>query len=241
MIDAVLDLSHRMRPLERDSLRSIIGDVVQRLSPDGQWPRDPQELRHFRNALQMLSRMQQHEKMTSNGVVYCGRPDFMTDELLAALRRESREVVRPRAFAQPGHLLGVGAPLADEFARSKPLVDLVRRHAGPVEPTGVASFMFYEVEGAGVSTHVDTEVFSLNANLMLRHDYSGEPSYFYTFSTDGLTLERFVLEPGEMIISFGDSIAHGRSLLGPGEVVNNLTIGFQPDHWESHDDDTAAD
>ncbi len=171
--------------------------------------------------------------MTHNGIVYRGRPDFVTDELIAALLAEAREQVRPRAIWQRGHMLGVGGPLGDQIATGEALHALVERHAGPVDATGVASYLFYEEEGAGIPAHIDSDVFSINVNLILHREHTGvQTSRFFLFHTDGRTREEMLLEPGEMVITFGDSVLHGRTLLSEGEVINNYTVGFQPASWE---------
>jgi hypothetical protein len=170
--------------------------------------------------------------MTRNGVLYRGRPDFVTDELLHALRVEARDDVRPRAIWQRGHMLGVGGPLGDALATGPELRALVEEHAGGVDATGIASFLFYEEAGAGIAAHVDTDVFSINVNLILRREDQGvRTSRFFLFDIDGSAREDILLEEGDVCITFGDSVLHGRTPLAPGEVINNLTIGFQPSSW----------
>lgn len=230
---ALLGLSTRMTPVQVASLRGMLSNVVQTLCPEGRFPEDPQQRMRFRNVLKVLGTIQGHARMTPNGVCYRGRPDFMTDDYLAAIQREAAEVVRPRALWQRGHMLGLGGPLADELARSTVLRDLVEEHAGPVVTTEIASYLFYDEEGAGLRAHVDTDVFSLNVNIMLRHDAEkAQKSHLFIFSVDGKTREEVLLSPGEIIITFGDSIVHGRAPLAAGETVSILTIGFQPAVWE---------
>jgi hypothetical protein len=140
--------------------------------------------------------------------------------------------VRPRAIWQRGHMLGVGGTLGDRVATGEPLRALVEQCAGPVEATGVASYLFYEDAGSGITAHVDSDIFSINVNIVLRHDDAGRrETVFFLFHTDGKTREEIVLEPGDVIVTFGDSVLHGRSPLAAGEVMTNLTIGFQPASW----------
>jgi hypothetical protein len=230
--DALLSLSRDLPDVELTTLRGILSNVAQSLCPDGRFPEDARARQRFRSALKVLGSVQRHPRMTPNGIVYRGRPDFMTDELLARIQHEARAEVRPRAIWQRGHMLGVGGPLADTIANGPELRALVERTAGPVEATGVASYLFYEEEGAGLQAHVDTCVFSINVNIVLRHESAGRlASHLFVFSVDGKTREEILLEPGETIITFGDSIVHGRAPLAASEVVNNLTIGFQPAFW----------
>lgn len=229
---SLLELAAGLKGPELASFVATIANTARRLCPHGQFPTDPRELQLFRTALRVLSDVQGHPRMTPNGVLYRGRPDFVTDELLEALRVEARDEVRPRAIWQRGHRLGVGGTLGDRLATGDALRSLVESCGGPVDATGVASFLFYEEEGAGITAHVDSDVFSINVNLILRHDATGERrTRFFLFHGDGKTREEMILEPGDLLVTFGDSVLHGRSPLAAGEVMTNLTIGFQPSAW----------
>lgn len=230
---SILATAAGMDSAERAALSGLLCSVAQRLCPKGEFPKDPAELRYFRDVLHVLARLQAHPRMTPNGVCYFGRPDFMTDALLAALRKEAVEVVRPQAIWQPGHLLGACGDIALALANGPELKQVVEACAGPVDATGIVSYMFYEGEGAGIPAHVDTDVFSLNVNINLFHTREGGPrqSRLFIFHSDGTEREEYVFEPGQMMITFGDSIVHGRTPLVEGESIINLTIGFQPAAW----------
>ena len=232
LAESLLAISDQLSGPELATFSGIFCNTARRLCPHGQFPSDPGELQLFRTALRVLGKIQHHPRMTPNGVLYRGRPDFLTSELLSALEEEARTEVRSRAIWQPGHMLGVGGVLGDKLATGAELRALVERCAGPVEATGVASYLFYEEEGSGITAHVDTDIFSINVNVMLRHEDAGKrSSLLFLFHTDGKTREEIVLEPGDMIITFGDSVLHGRSPLARGELITNLTIGFQPASW----------
>jgi hypothetical protein len=65
---------------------------------------------------------------------------------------------------------------------SAPLVELVNKYAPNMAPTGIASYLFYDQEGLGLSPHIDTEIFTLNAILMLKHEYASlPPRTFFSF------------------------------------------------------------
>lgn len=156
----------------------------------------------------------------------------MSDDYLARLQNEARDIRHTRAIQQRGHLVGVGGQLGDELASSAPMLTLVESSAGPVSASGVVSYMFYEDEGAGLCAHVDTDIFSINVNIMLEHTSSDErSSHLFIFSTDGEQREEIQHQPGEIVITFGDSIVHGRAPLSRGESVTLLTVGFQPTDW----------
>lgn len=230
---SILKTAASMDTPERCALASMLCGVAQQLCPHGEVPESPTELQYFRDVLHVLAQLQNHARMTPNGICYFGRPDFMTDALLQALRKESVEVVRPQAIWQPGHLLGACGELAQALANGPELKELVERHGGPVDATGIVSYMFYEGEGAGIPAHVDTDVFSLNVNINLFHTRTSGPrqSRLFVFHSDGNRREEFFFEPGQLMVTFGDSIVHGRTPLVHGEAITNLTIGFQPAAW----------
>lgn len=225
---ALLASAETMERAERDSLTLLLSLAAGQLSPDGRLPRDPDQAAALRTVIQSLARLQPHgAHVPRNGIAYRGRPAFLTDDLLQRLRDEAR-VVRRRAVPQTGHLLGRGGPLADRLAASPEMIALVERTTVPVTATNIASYLFYETEGAGLAAHVDTEIFSLNVNLMLEHTSTADrTSFLYIYTMDG-DCEQIVFPPGEIILTYADSVVHGRAPLARGEYVNNLTIGFQP-------------
>lgn len=232
LVDSVVGYANEIDGVDLACLRGIISNVVQKLCPDGEFPSDETEKKQFQQAIRMLAPMQGHENLKSNGVCYFERPSFMTDEYLDTLIQEATDV-RKRAIKQRGHLVGVGGKLGDKLATSTQLKDIVESYACAVNPTGVVSYMYYEDKGACLNAHVDTDVFSINVNIMLEHSGSQELlSHLYIFTTDGASKEIIRHKPGEIVITYGDSIVHGRAPLGDNENVTLLTIGFQPSQWD---------
>jgi hypothetical protein len=135
---------------------------------------------------------------------------------------------RADAIKHDQHFLACGGRLADELAVCADLVALVKSSAGPVRATGTASYIYYDIPGQNICPHIDTDVFSINAILMLRHDYSDDPKSFLEIYPQNQPCESILLIPGEMIIFWADSVVHARSSVGLAETVNILTIGFQP-------------
>jgi hypothetical protein len=191
-------------------------------------PPDPATANALDVVTETLATLQPYSsRVSANGIAYRGRPRLITDDLLASLQREARQL-RPSAHRFDEHFLGCGAPLANKLAVSQDLVDFVREYAGDVKPTGVASFLFYDEPGQGIDPHIDTDIFSLNVLLMLHHQRVKEPaSALVVFPPRG-TPERIDLSPGEIVIMFAGSIAHGRERLNEGEAVSILTFGFHP-------------
>ncbi len=182
----------------------------------------------FHTVSDALSRLQPYkDQIPADGVAYVGRPAFMTDALLGRLQREARET-RPLAQKLEEHYLGTGAPFANQFAVSDELTSFVSSNAGTVLPTGIASFLFYDEPGLGIDPHVDTDIFSLNTLLMLDHTHGeGEPSRLVLFPPY-MEPKEYALAPGDMIVFYAGTIAHGRHRMKPGESVTILTFGFHP-------------
>ena len=63
---------------------------------------------------------------------------------------------------------------------------------------------------------------------MLEHKWSAEPPSSLVIFPPHREPERLLLEPGEIVILFAGSIAHGRERMKPGESVAILTFGFHP-------------
>lgn len=163
------------------------------------------------------------------GIQYRGRPEFLTEDLFAKLLRESNEIAE-KAIPFDEHYLGYGGPIANEIATGAPLTELVRSIVPACEPTGIASYLFYRDEGQGIVPHVDTDIFSLNVLMMLKHEYDDTdptPSALTMHYPDG-TSERIDLEPGEVVIFLAGTQAHSRTPIKADEKVSILTFGFMP-------------
>jgi hypothetical protein len=228
LVDKLQAFNDSLSEAERANYKLLLGLAAGGLSPDFKTPLDPDKQQAFATVGETLARLQPYSaRISPNGIAYRGRPDFMTDEFLGSLIDEAREL-RPRAFPYDEHFLGTGAPIANQLAVSPVLVDLVKAHAGDVQPTGVASFLYYDAPGQGIEPHIDTDIFSLNVILMLKHVGGGDARSCLVVFPPGGEPERLDLVPGEMVIMFAGSITHGREFVKPGEEVNILTFGFHP-------------
>lgn len=228
LIETLRQFHETLSEAEQANYKLLLGLAAGGLSPDLELPSVEEKRRAFGAVSETLVRLQPYSKRISrNGIAYRGRPDFMSDELLAAQIEEARDL-RPRAIRYENHFLGTGAPLANRLAMSPEMTSLVRHHAGDVQPTGIASFLYYDEPGQGIEPHIDTDVFSLNVIVMLAHEAGeGRPSNLVVFPPNSEP-ERIDLRPGEMVIMFAGSIAHGRERMRPGESVWILTLGFHP-------------
>jgi hypothetical protein len=215
------DLTRDASADEIDNYKLLLCIAAGGLAPEGHPPVDGPEAAAFRTVVDCLGRIH------PTGLLYRGRPDFMTDELLARLQAESDEV-RKVAVRSDLYFLGCGGPTADALAVSGELRALVDQLAEGMEPTGIASYLFYDEPGCGLSPHVDTDVFTLNAILMLRHEHASEsPSHLVLYSPEGEE-ERLLLEPGEIALLFAGGTVHAREPVKEDERIALLTLGFEP-------------
>jgi hypothetical protein len=220
-------LARGMSEAERVNYKLLLGMAAGGLMRNGLPPEEGIEAVAFSTAVTSISALQPHRhRVPPNGVVYRGRPAFVTDELLGDLQRESARL-RSTAIRFDDHYFVSGAPLARQVALSVELNDVVQAHADHVTPTAMANYLYYDEVGLGIDPHVDNESFSLNAVLMLEHVYVADPSALVLYPPHS-GVERILLAPGELIIMYADSITHARERMKPGERLRIAAFGFQP-------------
>jgi hypothetical protein len=227
--DKLQQLAGQLRPAERNNLRLLLCMAAGDLAPFAGECQDETRGSALRSTIAALARLQPYERqIPADGVVWQGRPVFLDDERLASLVAESHDR-RPCARLYERQYLAPGGPRAAELAVAPEMVALVKEHAGPgITPTGVASYLFYDEPGMGIDPHVDTDVFALNAVLLLLHGHVGRPqSELVVFPTTG-GRRSISLAAGELVLVYADSVVHGRTDTAHGENVHVLTIGFQP-------------
>ena len=212
---------------EKANFKLLLGLAAGGLTPGFSKPQQGVGAVAFDTVSETLVGLQPYSKRISrNGIAYYGRPELLSDELLCSLQAEAR-ALRPSALRFDEHFLGCGGPLANRLSLSPDLTALVRNHAGDVRPTGIASYLFYDEPEQGIDPHIDTDIFSLNVIIMLEHRHAGSTSALVVFPPRDEP-QRFELRPGEMLIMFAGSIAHGRERMTNGESVSILTLGFHP-------------
>jgi hypothetical protein len=156
---------------EKATFKLVLGLAAGGLMPMFHRPTDSSDAKATDTVTETLAALQPYKnRIAKNGIAYRGRPALITDALLRDLQEEAR-TIRPKGKTFRDHHLGCGAPIANNFALSRALLEFVRTYAGDVQPTGVASFIFYDQEGQGISPHIDTDIFSLNVLLMLHHHW----------------------------------------------------------------------
>jgi hypothetical protein len=223
----LVGLSSSLTGPERSNLKLLLGMAAGGLIRDGEAPDTGVAATAFDTTTTCIAGLQPHRlDMPENGVVYQGRPAFMTDDLLASLNAESLNV-RDQAMRFDDHYVTTGAPLARQVALSDQLSTLVGERVAHIRPTAKANYLYYDEPGLGIEPHVDNEGFSLNAIMMLAHESTSKRSALVLYPPQ-LPAEHVQLAPGEMIIFFADSIAHARERVTDGEKIRIVAFGFQP-------------
>lgn len=169
-----------------------------------------------------------------NGIVYRGFPDWLNGDILFNLQKEA-ETRRLQPLDRIDHYLGCGGRHADRLSVDETLLQFVEKQTGKkVKATGIASYLYYDKPGLGIKPHVDTDVFSINMMLMLRHDCKNEESRSATLVfPEGGEMECYRLDIGEVMLMYGGAVIHSRSIIGADENVCLLTIGFNIDDQET--------
>ncbi len=221
------DFAESLTPHERAGLKLILANAVAESADESFLSDDSAEAIAYKTSVASICRLQPHKDMVPyNGVVYMGRPDFITNDVLERLQHEA-ENCREQAVKFHSHLVVTDAPGAKKISRSKALASLISGVTKGVVSTGKANYIYYDEEGMGIEPHIDNEDFSLNVILMLKHTYADSKSalVLYPYNREA---EKIFLKPGEMIAFFADSIIHAREKMSVNEEVTISAFGFKP-------------
>jgi acyl-CoA synthetase (AMP-forming)/AMP-acid ligase II len=218
--DGMLELSRTLSLPERHVQRLLLGCALRHLVPSEHLPRG-RELSMAAIVLAGLARLQ------SDTVLYLGRPEFLSDELLRSLQDEA---VASQAGATVIHhwcTADIG-PAAHRFVESEGLRTLVSRLAGPMAPTGYGKYVYCDEAVSGVGVHLHTQPFAVNVELKLAHEHpAGEPGQLVLWPPHA-EKHRFEVWPGEMVLWFNGNVPHTREEPRPGEKMTAVSVFFEP-------------
>lgn len=210
-------------------LKELLGIAAGGVPNDGTLPSDPAALGGFRLAQNCLFELRRGRKnLREDGILYKGRPSFMTDELVAALQVEMEQLQLSAVRDRWQQFLSKGGPVVRSVVEHPELRALVIELAGPVLDKAEATCLFYDVPGAEIRPHVDVDQFCVNANLMIAHTAQGARSSDFVLYPVGGEPRRLHFEPGEFLLFYADCIVHARTSISPGEKVRAVSIGFRP-------------
>lgn len=198
---------------------------------DGSLPTDPAQLMGFRVAQEALHQLRKHRRsLTDDGLLWIGRPHFLDDNWLHEIRVEM-EARRPLAFEhQRGQYLGEADNAVTRLLESRELRDLIESFVGPLNSTRQASCLYYDREGACIHPHVDTDLFCVNANLIVEHTGDAQYRSQLILYPLGKQPHPVPLSAGELILFYADCIVHARTPLSASERVRAISLGFQPEN-----------
>lgn len=154
---------------------------------------------------------------------HCGRPEWLGDAWLDALRVEARQrrqgaLRRNRAFVAR---LG---PVATAFAASPEVQSMLRGCALEVRGSGFGTFVYYERPGDGVRPHVDVGQFEYNVLLCLEQDPRDGTSSLCLCNRSGVV--EVPTHPGDVVVFDAGHRFHGRDPLPPEARVTIASFGF---------------
>lgn len=166
---------------------------------------------------------------TGGRVLYIGRPEWLTDDILQQLADEAA-TRRSMAVQVDKQAHSSAEPRALELARSPEVTAFVERLAGKVELSGNANYLYYDETGACIEPHIDSPDFPLQVLIMVEeHGHGPKRSALVLFpndSPDGAI--RIGLCSGQLVFFRAASIFHGRTPVQEGETACLLGIGFVP-------------
>lgn len=229
LLDKLIDLTEGDEELFF-ALKNLLGIAASGLPNDGSLPTEMSELQAFQGVQRCLYDLRKptRPKLRPDGILWRGRPDFLSDQMLAELIAEVEEW-RPRAEIQKwGQYISPGGEHVAAFASSPALLEMMRELVGEVKERSFPSCLYYDEGGAHIKPHVDTDNFCVNVNLMLRHCFKDQRSstlVIYPYNSEPLHVE---LEVGEMLILYADCVVHTRTPISEGEIIRNITFGYQP-------------
>lgn len=224
----IQEFSKQLTPLERENLKILLSTSCEDMVTTAH--REPADGK-FTTAMETLANIQPHSSRVSvDGVQWTGRPSFMQDSTVEALIAESR-LLRPLARRFDDHRVSKGQSVALEVGYSTAFSDLVQTHAGAARFSGRCNYTYYDEPGMGVDPHVDNVEFPLIAITMLSHKMeegaARDPSGTMIFRR-GQEPKRYLLQPGELLLLYSDSVMHSRVRMQTNEEVTIIVFGFEP-------------
>lgn len=166
-----------------------------------------------------------NKPIPQSGVAYFGKVHWLTELLVSSLSKELDQSAE-KMLDRGDHMLGCGGILADRLATCEEIKCFVGEHVGAVMPTGVASYLRYANPNSGIRPHIDTEIFSVNLMIKLRHLTKSIGRSVTVIWPTAREPAIYDIEVGEVMILYGSAVVHARTPIKPDEFVDLLTIGF---------------
>ena len=236
--DAKANQTSNLNFAEMDALKHALSLVsVAELEDTFNIPRNPEKLKLFNSSLQNIIDMQPFKaRVPPFGILYRGRPDFMTDQLLAELKKESGQFKSSAWPIYPNdHTQYLYRPdtadsstVAEQLGASAEVHKLVEKYAGKVLKSYITNYIYYYKEGHCSTPHVDNVFTSVTAMIGVEHDFSNSRHSKSVCYWPHLGRYDYQLAPGEISIFFGVCTLHGRTPLVEDENITSLLLSYRP-------------
>jgi len=225
IVAALCSRAGQMAPAELRALRHVLGVAISGLDAEHSLPTDPRKLaaiRAIQDSLFHLTNYPGH--IPDDGMMWTGRPAFVTDAVLAALqcRARAESVNKIRS----GKHFFVECPAMLELLPPGALASFLQALEGGLQPRGKANLQYYEAPGECIGAHVDVDDFGLSGVMLLRHEHQQPRASRLWVFPRGQAPKVVELEPGHMVIFCGQAVIHQRTAVAAGEQVTTLAINI---------------
>jgi hypothetical protein len=156
-----------------------------------------------------------------------GRPPFVRDELLAALRAEAAKR-RSAATLDQGMLMAPPGEVARRFAYRDEMRALLGGLGQRVEASGAGKYVYCDQAAMGPGRHLHERPFVLNVELSLEHVSPGRPGAQIVLHPPLGAPRPVRTEPGELVVWFAGAVPHARDEIARGERLTVLSMFYEP-------------
>jgi len=205
---------------ERVAYRLLLGCSLRRLIPHEHLPRGKQ-LNMAAIVLACLARLQ------SDTVLYVGRPEFLTNRMLAALQAEAEDRRSGATVVHHYQIADLG-PAADELARSDDLRALVSGLVGPMAANQMGKYVYCDESTRGLGVHIGSQPFAVNAELKLAHEHPSGPAGHLILWPPYGEKQSLDVSPGEFVLWYAGGVPHVRDDPEPDERMTAVSVFFEP-------------
>jgi acyl-CoA synthetase (AMP-forming)/AMP-acid ligase II len=220
LVGALRGLVEAGDEVERLAWRLFLGCARRALVPHRHLPRGP-----GREAAEVVLAVL--SVLLGPAPLYVGRPAFVTEDLLAALRAEAARQ-RPAAVFEQNCLMARPGPVARRLAALEELRTLLAGLGQRAEPVGTGKYVYCDGTARGPGEHLHTEPFVLNVELSLEHDRAGAEAAQIVLCPPWEEARPVHTEPGDMVVWFAGSVPHARDEMSPGQSLTAISMFFEP-------------
>jgi acyl-CoA synthetase (AMP-forming)/AMP-acid ligase II len=216
----LVDLARSGGEAGRLAWRLFLGCARQALVPYRHLPHGPD-----RQAAEVVLRAL--GDLLGEAPLYAGRPAFVTDELLEALRAEAADR-RSAATLDQGMLMASPGEAARRFAHREEMRELLAGLGHRAEASGAGKYVYCDPTAMGPGWHLHELPFVLNVELSLEHVSPGRPGAQIVLGPPLGAPRPVRTTPGEMVVWFAGSVPHARDEIAAGERLTALSMFYEP-------------